>query len=159
MSIIIFTASSTPRHPAQLFLSYGGFERTREDGVGHEQDAWAALRKTFDGCSREALRAARREMKMVKMRSDEDSDYFFYKRDGCRDRLNSVTPKEGPLDRHYEDIILQCLAPEYDGIHQTQFEREDCNLADIPRMSRSTIGGGDGDVTNLSPFWEGMARK
>ena len=28
--------------------------KTREDGVGHGQDAWPALRERFDGCSREA---------------------------------------------------------------------------------------------------------
>ena len=49
------------------------------------------------------------------MRSDKDPDDFLYKKDRCRDRLNSVTPKEGPSDRRYEDIILQCLPPEYDG--------------------------------------------
>ena len=65
------------------------------------------------------------------MQSDEDPDGFLYKKDRCRDRLNSVTPKEGPSDSRYEDIILQCLPPEYDRIHQTHFEREDCNLADI----------------------------
>ena len=81
------------------------------------------------------------------MRSDEDPDDFLYKKDRCRDRLNSVTPKEGPSDRlnsvtpkkgpsdrRYEDIILQCLPPEYDKIRQTHCEREDCNLADIRRM-------------------------
>ena len=35
-------------------------EKIREDGVGHGQDAWTALREMFDGCSREALRAAQR---------------------------------------------------------------------------------------------------
>ena len=108
--------------------------RTREDGVGHGQDARAALRERFDGCSSKVLRAAHREMQTVKMRSDEDSDDFLYKKDRCRDRLNSVTPKEGPSDRQYEDIILQCLPPEYDRIRQTRFEREDFNLADIRRM-------------------------
>ena len=68
------------------------------------------------------------------MRSDEDPDDFLYKKDRYRDRLNSVTPKEGPSDRRYEDIILQCLPPEYDRIHQTHSEREDCSLADIRRM-------------------------
>ena len=67
------------------------------------------------------------------MRSDEDPDVFFYKKDRCRDCLNSVTPEEGPSDRRYEDIILQCLPPEYDRIRQIHFGREDCNLADIPR--------------------------
>ena len=108
--------------------------KTREDGVGHGQDAWAALREKFDGCSRAALRAAHREIETVKMRSDEDPDDFLYKKDRCRDRLNSVTPKEAPSDRRYEDIILQCLPPEYDRIRSTHFEREDCSLADIRRM-------------------------
>ena len=105
--------------------------KTREDGVGHGQDAWGALREKFDGCSREALRAAHRELKTVKTRSDEDPDDFLYEKDRCRDRLNFVTPQEGLSDRRYEDIILQCLPPEYDRIRQTHFEREDCNLEDI----------------------------
>ena len=46
-------------------------------------------------------------METVKIRSDENLDDFLYKKDRCRDRLNSVTSKEGPLDRQYEDIILQ----------------------------------------------------
>ena len=46
----------------------------------------------------------------------------------------SVTPKGGPSDRQCENIILQCLSPEYDKIRHTHFEREDCNLADIRRM-------------------------
>ena len=58
------------------------------------------------------------------MRLDEDPDYFLYKKDRCRDRLNSVHPRR-ILDRRYEDIILQCLPPEYDRIRQTHFERED----------------------------------
>ena len=70
----------------------------------------------------------------MKIRSDEDPDGFLYKKDRCRDRLNSVTSKEGPSDRRYEDIILQCLPPEYDRIRQTHFEREDCSLADFQRM-------------------------
>ena len=102
--------------------------------MGHGKDAWAALREKFDGCSREALRAAHRELETVKMRSDEDPDDFLSKKDRCRDRLSSVTPKEGPSDRRYEDIILQCLPPEYDRIRQTHFERENCSLADIRRM-------------------------
>ena len=108
--------------------------RTREDGVGHGQGAWASLREEFDGCSREALQAAHREMQTVKMRSGEDPDDFLCKKDRCRVRLISFTPKEGPLDRQNENIILQCLPPVYDRIRQTHFEREDCNLADIRRM-------------------------
>ena len=108
--------------------------KTREGGVGHGEGARAALREKFDGCSREALQAAHREKETVKVRSFEDPDDFLYKKDRWRDRLNSVTPKEGPSDRQYEDIILQCLPPEYDRIRQTHFERGDCNLADIRRM-------------------------
>ena len=63
-----------------------------------------------------------------------DPDDFLYKKDRCRDRLNSVTPRESPSDRRYEDIILQCLPQEYNRIRQTHFEREDCNLEDIRRM-------------------------
>ena len=69
------------------------------------------------------------------MRSNEDPDDFIYKKDRCRDRLNSATPKEGGLsDRRYEDIVLQCLPPEFDRIRQTHFEREDYSLAGIWRM-------------------------
>ena len=127
MQIIICSASLSLRHPAQLF----SVVRTREDEVRHRQDAWAALREAFHGCSREALRAAHRESETVKMRSGEDPDDFLYKKDRCRNRLNSVIPKAGPSDRRYVDTILQCLPPEYDRIHQTYFEREACNLADI----------------------------
>ena len=54
-------------------------EETRTDGVGREQDSWGALREKFDSCSREALRAAHRELETVKMQSDEDPDDFLYK--------------------------------------------------------------------------------
>ena len=73
-------------------------------------------------------------MQTVKMRSYENPDDFLSKKDRCRDRLNSVTPKEGTSDRQFEDIILQCLLQEYDRIRQTHFEREGCNLADFRRM-------------------------
>ena len=75
------------------------------------------------------------------MLSNEDPDDFLYKKDRCRDRLNYVTPKEGPSDRRYEDITLQCLPPEYDRIRQTHFEREDYNLEDIRRMMSKTYTG------------------
>ena len=65
-----------------------------------------SLNLSFDGCSRKALRAAHREMGTVKMRLDEDPDDFLYKKNRCRDRLNSVTPKEGPSDGECGDIIL-----------------------------------------------------
>ena len=75
------------------------------------------------------------------MLSDEDPDDFLYKKDRCRDRLNSVTPKEGPSDRRYEDITLQCLPPEYDRIRQTHFERQNFNLEDIRRMMSKIYAG------------------
>ena len=62
------------------------------------------------------------------MRSDEYHDNFLYKKGRCRNRLNSVTPKDGPSDRQCEDLILQCLPPYYDIIPQTPFERGGCNL-------------------------------
>ena len=128
-SILYFTTSGPAFSVVRRFEG-----KRREDEVRRGQDEWAALREKFDGCSREALRAAHREMETVKIRSDEDPDDFLYKKDRCRDRLNSVTPKEGPSDRRHEDIILQCLPPEYDRIRQTHFETEDCSLADIRRM-------------------------
>ena len=68
------------------------------------------------------------------MWSDKDPDVFLYKKDQCHDCLYFATSKEGPSDRQYDDIIFQCLLPEYDKIRQTHFERENCNLTDIPRM-------------------------
>ena len=128
-SILYFTTSGPAFSVVRRFE-----EKTREDGEGHGQDAWTALCENLGGCSREALRAAHREMETVKMRSDEDPDDFLYKKDRCRDRLNSFTPKEDPSDHQYGDIILQCLPPKCDRIHRTHFEREGCNLADIRRM-------------------------
>ena len=52
-SILFFTTSGPAFSVVRRFEG-----RAREDGVGHGQDAWAALREKFDGCSREALRAA-----------------------------------------------------------------------------------------------------
>ena len=52
-SILFFTTSGPAFSVVQKFEG-----RTREDGVVHGQDAWAALREKFDGCSPEALRAA-----------------------------------------------------------------------------------------------------
>ena len=44
-SILYFTTSG----PAFSVVRRFGV-KTREDGVGHEQDAWAPLREKFDGC-------------------------------------------------------------------------------------------------------------
>ena len=111
----------------------------------------------FDDCSREALRAEHREMETVNMRSDEDPNVFLYKKDRCRDRLNSVTRKEGPSDRQYEDIILQCLLPEYDIIRQTYFEREGYNLADIGQMMSKIYA--DNLARSNSDSSRGIARR
>ena len=73
-------------------------------------------------------------MKTVTMRSDEDPDDSRYMKGRSDDRPNSVTPKEGPLDRRYDNIVLQCLPPEYDRVRQTLFEREGCNLAEIRQI-------------------------
>ena len=100
-SILYFTTSG----PA-FFVVRRIEGKTREYGVGHRQDVWAALRKTFDGCSREDLRAVHREMETVKMWSNEDLDDLFYKKDRCRNRLNSVTPNEGLSNYRYENIHL-----------------------------------------------------
>ena len=59
-SILYFTTSGPAFSAVQRFE-----EKTRENGEGHGQDAWATLRETFDGCSREALRAAHREVETV----------------------------------------------------------------------------------------------
>ena len=128
-SILYLTASGPAFSVARRFEG-----KAREAEVGYGQGAWTALREKFDGCSCEALRAAHREIETMKMRSDEDPDDFLYKKDRSHDRLNFVTLVEGPSDRQYEYMILRCLLPEYDRIHQTHFEREDCNLANIRRM-------------------------
>ena len=70
-SILYFTTSGSAFSVVRRFEG-----RIREGGLGHGQDAWAALREKFDGCSREALRPGNREMETVKMRPDEDPDDF-----------------------------------------------------------------------------------
>ena len=114
---------------------------TQNDGEGHGQDAWAAVREKFDGCSCETLQAAQQEIETVKMRSNKDPNHFFEKKDSYRDCLNSVTPIKGTLDHQDEDIILQCLSPEYHRTRQTYFEREDYSLADIRRMMSKIYAG------------------
>ena len=59
-SILYFTTSGP------TFYVVRRFERkTREDGVGHRKDVWAPLREKFDGCLRETLPAAYRQMETV----------------------------------------------------------------------------------------------
>ena len=89
--IIFFTTSG----PA--FSAVRRFEgNTREDGVGHGQDASAAQRETFDGCSREALRVAHREMEPVQMRSDENRGNFFTRRTGSATASFPSPPRRTP---------------------------------------------------------------
>ena len=73
-------------------------------------------------------------MTSTRMRLGQDPDDYLYYMDSCRDRLNACDPPEGPMDRSYEDIILQTLPSEYDRIHQTHLERRDFGLVDIRRM-------------------------
>ena len=103
-NILYFTTSGPAFSVVRKFE-----EKTRVSGVGHGQDEWAALREKFDGCSREAFQAMHREMETetVKILSDKDPNNLIYKKDRWRDCLNSVTLKESPSDRHYEDMILQ----------------------------------------------------
>ena len=77
-SILFFTTSSPAFSVVRRFEG-----KTREGGVGHGQDAWEALRETFGGCSREALRTAHLELETVKMRSDEDPDDFPTRKTGA----------------------------------------------------------------------------
>ena len=83
-------------------------------------------------------------MTSTRTRPGQDPDDYLYHTDSCRDRLNACNPPEDPMDRQYEDIILQALLSEYDRIHQTHLERRYFGLADIRRM-RAAI-----DADNLS---------
>ena len=66
--IAICAASSTSGPDFSVVRRVGG--KRRDEGVGHGQDAGAALREKFYDCSREALRAAHQEMETVKVRLD-----------------------------------------------------------------------------------------
>ena len=66
--IAICAASSTSGPDFSVVRRFGG--KRRDEGEGHGQDAGTALREKFYDCSREALRAAHREMETVKVRLD-----------------------------------------------------------------------------------------
>ena len=66
--IAICAASSTSGPDFSVVRRVGG--KRRDEGVGHGQDAGAALREKFYDCSREALRAAHQEMETLKVRLD-----------------------------------------------------------------------------------------
>ena len=108
--------------------------KTLAEGVGHGQQAWAALREKFGGGSRAAIRAEHIRMASTRMRHGQDPDDYLYPMDSCRDSLNARDPPEGPTDRQYENITLQAPPSKYDRIRQTHLERRDFGLADIHRM-------------------------
>ena len=60
----------------------------------HGQQAWAALRNNFYGCSREALREKRFKMQKPKT-PFQDPDELLYIIDSGWDRLNVSIPPEG----------------------------------------------------------------
>ena len=107
---------------------------TLDEGSGHGQCAWAALRVKFDGCSREALRVEHAKMNSAQTSPGQDPDEFLDELDTCRERLNACDPPEGPTDRQFEDIVLQALPPEYERIHTCHLEKPDVGIADIRRM-------------------------
>ena len=104
--------------------------KTPAEGAEHGQQAWAALREKFNGCSR----AEHISMTSTRMRPGQEPDDYLYHMNSCRDRLNVCDSPEGPTDRQYEDIILQALPSEYDRIRQAHLERRDFGLAGIRRM-------------------------
>ena len=108
--------------------------KTLDEGSGYGQCAWVALRETFDGCLREALRAEHAKMNSARMSPSQDSDEFLYELNTHRKRLNTCDPPEGPADLQFENIILRALPPEYERIRTSHFEKPDVEIADIRRM-------------------------
>ena len=73
-------------------------------------------------------------MTSTRMRPGQDPNDYLYHMDSCRDRFSACDTPEGPMDRPYEDIILQVLPSECGRIRQTHLKRRDFGLADIRRM-------------------------
>ena len=105
--------------------------KTLDEGSGHGQRAWAALRETLGGCSREALRAKYAKMNSARTSQGQDLDKFVNEIDTRRERLNACDHTEGPSIR---EIIIQALPPEYERIHTLHLEKPDFGIADIHRM-------------------------
>ena len=105
-----------------------------EEGSGHGQRAWAALREKLDGCLREAFKAKHAKMNSARMSPGDNPDEFLYELDTRRESLNAYDPLEGPTDRQFEDIIPQALPPEYERIRTSHLEKPDFRIADIRRM-------------------------
>ena len=130
----IFSIMSFSTGGSDVIVVWRFVGTTLEDGAGHGQQAWGALREKFKGSSREAIRAEHSKMNNTRMRSEQDPDEYLYIMDSCRDRLNACDSPEGPTDRQYEDILLQDLPSEYKAIRQAHLGRGDFGLADIRRM-------------------------
>ena len=73
-------------------------------------------------------------MNSVRMSPSQDPDKLLYELDTRRERLNACDPQEGPMDRQFEDIILQALPAEYERIRTSHLEKSDFRIADIRRM-------------------------
>ena len=104
-----------------------------DEGSGHGQRAWAALRDKFDGCSREALRPENAKMNSARMSPCQGLDEFLYELDNRRELLNACDSPKGPTDRQFEDIIVQALPPEYERIRTSHLEKLDFRITDICR--------------------------
>ena len=128
-SVIFFTTAGSAFSVVRRFQG-----KTPPEGAGYGQQAWAALREKFDGCSRAAIRAEHIRMTSTRMRPGQDPDDYLYHMNSCRGRLNACNPPEGLTDQQYEDIILQALPSEYDRIRQTHLKKRDFGLVDIHRI-------------------------
>ena len=149
-SILLFSTGGS------AFFVVRRFEGTTlEDGAGHGQQAWAALREKFKGSSREVIRTEHSKVNNTRMRSDQDPDEYIYIMDSYRDRLNACDPPEGPTDRQYEDILLQALPPEYKAIRQAHLERGDFEFADVRCMMAATYA--DNLARSRSDSFRGIA--
>ena len=105
--------------------------KTREDGVGNGQAAWNALEKQYNSNTKEARRAYHEYLHNAKMKSGDDPNDFLYTMDGYCERLKDMGQRVP--DERYEDIILQALPAEYEGVRTASYERRDFHLADIRR--------------------------
>ena len=72
-SILLFSTGG----PA-FFVIWRFEGTTLEDGAGHGQQAWAALREKFRGSSRDAIRAEHAQMNNTPTRSGLDPDEYLY---------------------------------------------------------------------------------
>ena len=114
-NVLFFTTKDAACSVVRCFA-----DKTLDEGSGHGQRAWAALRETFHGCSREALRVEPAKMNCARMSPGQDPDEFLCELDTCRERLNACDPPKGPTGRQFEDIVLQALPLEYARIRDAE---------------------------------------